>query len=78
MRIRYTLVPFCCSRSEQAENWISVNPRNVGLTWKEIKDVIIQAKINGSESDSDEDKIDFDLSLQSVLKDFIQSMRAWK
>ena len=50
-----------------------MNPRNVGLTWKkEIKDVIIQAKINGSESDSDEDKIDFDLSLQSVLKDFIQ------
>ena len=34
--------------------------------------MIIQAKINGSESDSDEDKIDFDLSLQSVLKDFIQ------
>ena len=31
--------------------------------------MIIQAKINGSESDSDEDKIDFDLSLQSVLKD---------
>ena len=27
--------------------------------------MIIQAKINGSESDSDEDKIDFDLSLQS-------------
>ena len=28
--------------------------------------MIIQAKINGSESDSDEDKIDFDLSLQSA------------